>query len=141
MSNFKLERHVIDLGNVGICIYNFLNQVFRHEPGNENNITFIYQELLAQVLLCITNDVQETHLRLIGLPEMRLFEHLPILSHPDVFEQLVRLTRYAGETLMVTINSECNPMGSIAQYYFDSASLTYLVLMKQIDQSHQDRSL
>lgn len=127
-----ISRHVIDLEDIGQIYYNFLFQVFREYSDSENIIRFVYTELLAQLLLSITNDKQETDLRLIGLPEMQLFEHLPILSDHHVFEQLVRIIRHTGERLFIMVNENCNRMGSNCSYYFESATLTYLVLTKQL---------
>lgn len=125
-----VERHVIDLDDLGYILINFLDQRFRGDPNSYENSQYVYRELLAQMLLAYSTDEQEASLRLLGLPDMVMFKHLPILSYPDVFRSLVEIVQHVGQALHKKIKSFCDPTEAM-QCFFDSASYTYLIFIKQ----------
>lgn len=127
----RVERHIIDLEDIADIIVNFLKMHLRDVQNQQELIEAAYRELLAQVLYAYSEDPQETELRLIALPNMGHFNHLPILSHPEVYDRLVDLTRYIGQRLYQIVVRECLVEPN-TRFFFDSASYTYLVLIKQV---------
>ncbi len=127
----RVERHIVDLEDIADIIVNFLNMYLRDIQNQQELVEAAYRELLAQVLYAYSEDQQETDLRLIALPNMGHFSHLPMLSHPEVYDRLVDLTRYVGQRLYQIVVRECLVEPN-TRFFFDSASYTYLVLIKQV---------
>lgn len=128
----RVERHIIDLDTIGFTLMNFLNTVFRDDANKQEIIEYAYRELIAQMLLTFTEDYQDTQLKLIGLPNMASFQHLPSLSDPFTYDKLVDLVRHIGDRLYTAVTDACHTEPN-TQFFFDSASYTYLVVIKQVD--------
>lgn len=129
----RAERHIIDFQDIAPILLNFFDTYLRDlEPNYRNEMKrYCYQEIIAQILLTFSEDSQETQLRGVGLPNMAPFKHLPILSDANVYDKLVDLTRHISQQLYKRVVDECLVEPN-TRFFFDSASYTYIVLVKQV---------
>ena len=129
----RAERHIVDLEDIAVILLNFIDTYSRDMESHARHETreYFYREILAQLLLAFSEDFQETQLRLVGLPTMSAFRHLPILSDANVYDKLVELTRHVGQRLYTLVTEACLVEPN-TRFFFDSASYTYVVVVKQV---------
>jgi len=136
MGEDYIERHILDLGNMGYRVLHFLESVFAQYSNKTDIVKFVYNEVFAQLVLAMDFDIDEFYLRLVGLPNFEMFRHLPEFQDPITKNNLVRLYNEVGNELVQLVYQETNPMKHRAQYFCDAVTVSYIVIVKSYAPTH-----
>lgn len=124
-----VERYIIDLEGLGNQFYDFL---FGHLHSQEW-VKFVYHESFAQMVMAMDNDKQEFELRLASLPDLSLFQHLEPFQNEIILSNYLAMFKQIGLQLCELVYRHTNPIGYRAQYFSDAVTLTYIVIVKTVN--------
>lgn len=127
------ERHIVDLGDLGYRLQNYLTVLFKDNNNYQEIVRFVYTESFAQMVLSMDYNHDEFCLRLIALPNFEIFAHIYEFSIPQIKEEFTQLFKQIALELFDIIYQTTNPMGNRAQYFADATSLSYIVVIKSFE--------
>lgn len=127
------ERHVVDLEGLGYQLYNYLTGLLTDYPNSSDLVQFVYKESIAQMVLSMDFNYDEFCLRLIALPDLSMFKHIPAFDYPQVKEQFTVLFKEIALQLFTIVYNATNPMKVRAQYFADAVTLTYVIVVKSFE--------
>lgn len=133
VSEEYFERHVVDLVDLGYRLHNFLVLAFKDNQECHEIVNYVYRESFAQMVLSMDFNYDEFCLRLIALPDFEMFKHLQEFRVDFIRDEYIRLFKEIAMDLFKMVYQEVNPMGHRCQFFADSVTISYIVIVKSFE--------